>query len=169
MLFNIIDKLIFGLMLLLALQVPILADHYGQFVSGELEATQKQVEGYAATAAANEFPDVKSMIDKHLQNTEPSVRMDAEQKQQTLQEFETLKTTVDIFTHGNILQKATVMFKPTGWRVMFQVMPNFKPGIPLSIEYIAYAALLALCASALFIFVLKLCFKPKPTLKQKTA
>lgn len=175
MLLNIIDKIIFGGVLLLALQVPILADHYGQFVSGELDATQKQVEGYATTAAAKAFSDVKSMIDKHLQNAEPSVRMDAEQKLQTLREFEELKTTALIFAHGNILQKAYVMFKPTGWRFMFQVLPKFKPGIPLSMEYIAYAALLALCVSTLLIFILKLCFRrkstlnQKPVLKQKTA
>lgn len=143
MLRNLGDKFLFGALLLLVLQVPILADHYGQFISGYFDATKHQVEGFEATAAAHQFADVNSMIDVHLKNPEASVRTDAAQKLQTLQEYETLKTAVQIFAQGNIFEKAFYMFKPSGWKMLRSVLPNFKPGIPLSVEYFIYAFFIA--------------------------
>jgi hypothetical protein len=148
MLRNILDKFLFGAFLLIALQVPILADHYGQFISGYFESTKMQVEGYEATAAQHGFANVKSMIDVHLANAEASVRTDAQQKLNTLQAYEDLKTAQLVFAQGNIFQKTGYMFNPARFGLLKKVLANFNPGVPLSVEYFIYAFLIALLLSS---------------------
>lgn len=148
MLRNILDKFLFGVFLLVALQVPILADHYGQYISGYFESTKQQVEGYQATAAKHGFADVKNMVEVHLTNAEASVRTDAQQKLNTLQEYERLKTAMSIFAQGNIFEKALYMFNSSRFAVLQKVLPNFKPGIPLSVEYFIYSFFIALLLSS---------------------
>jgi hypothetical protein len=59
---RLIDKLVFGFILVIALQLPQLADHYQQFLSGLYESTRWQVEGYEATAKEYHYADVDAMI-----------------------------------------------------------------------------------------------------------
>ena len=44
---RLLDKLVFGVALIVALQMPLLVDHYHQYLSGWYKATQSQVDGYA--------------------------------------------------------------------------------------------------------------------------
>jgi len=69
-----IEKIVFGALLIFAFQFPVFAVQYEQFLSGFFEATKLQAEGYEQTAARNEFGNVRAMINKHLQNSEPSVQ-----------------------------------------------------------------------------------------------
>lgn len=166
MLLNLVDKCLFGSLLIVFLQVPILADHYTQFISGSFDATKLQVEGYEATAAEHQFADVKAMIETHLNNPEASVRSDAKQKIATMQRFEDLKFALHIFTQGHIFQKAIYMFQPAHWDTFKKVWPNFKPGLPLSLEYFLYAFVIALLFSEGLVALLRLVLKrnaAKPT------
>jgi ferritin-like metal-binding protein YciE len=85
---SLLDKVIFGATLILSLQIPQLADHYQQYLAGLYKATKWQVDGYESTARMHEFPDVRSMINRHLKNSDSSVRTDAEQKLATLDVYE---------------------------------------------------------------------------------
>jgi len=161
MLLNVIDKCLFGFFFIAFLQVPILADHYAQFIAGSFDATKLQVEGYEATAAEHQFADVKAMIDAHLKNPEASVRTDAKQKIVTMQRFEDLKLAVHIFSEGHIFQKALYMFRPTHWDMLKKVLPNFKLSLPLSVEYFLYALVFALLLSSGFMSLCRLGLKRK--------
>lgn len=140
---RLIDKLVFALALLVALQIPLLVDHYHQYLSGLYKATQWQVEGYEATAKANQFVDAKAMIEQHLRNTEPSVRADAEQKQKTIQELNELSSGIATFTHGSLLEKIWFMFQPARIQLLKDVVQNFKVGIPLSASGLLFSLVLA--------------------------
>lgn len=152
---NMLDKIIFGALLLLFFQVPILADHYLQFVSGYYHATSKQVEGYKANAAQHQYADVYAMIDDLSKNSNSVVRTDAEQKKQTMQEYEELKLTIATLKHSNFFQKAWFMFNPSRWDTLKKVSENFKPGIPLGVNDILLSALTAFILSLCFIAPLK--------------
>lgn len=141
---RLIDKLIFGVALIVALQVPQLADHYQQFLSGLYESTKWQVEGYEATAKHHEYPSVIAMIDHHLQNDVLSVRTDAEQKLVTLDIFEQLKAGVEIFKNGNLISKSLYMFSPSRYGYLEKTLDNFTPGIPLTFDGIAFGVILGL-------------------------
>lgn len=144
MILRLLDKLIFAVTLVLALQVPQLADHYHQFLSGLYQSTKWQVDGYEATARQYEYPDTNAMIGHHLQNNVASVRADAEQKLATLAIYEQLQDGMLVFKSGNLLKKAVYMFNPARLDYLKAALNNFKPGIPLSLDGLMFGLLLGL-------------------------
>ncbi|RYY76733.1 MAG: DUF2937 family protein [Gammaproteobacteria bacterium] len=159
--FNVIEKIIFGALLLLFFQIPILADHYLQYVSGYYEATSKQVEAYKQNAMQHQYADVYAMIDDLSQNTNSVVRTDAEQKRQTMHEYEELTLTIAKLKEGNIVERAWVMFNPAKLETLKKVGANFKPGIPLSVNDIIFSIIAALLLSAIIVLPLRLLFRKK--------
>ena len=141
---RLLDKLVFGVALIVALQMPLLVDHYHQYLSGWYKATQSQVDGYAATAKTHQFADVQAMIDAHLNNAEPSVRTDAEQKLATMERLADLRLGMDTFATGNLLEKMLFMLHPDRIHVLKDVIQNFKPGIPLNASGLAFGVVFAL-------------------------
>lgn len=152
MIINTLDKVVFGSLLLLAFQIPILSDHYLQFINGYYESTKQQVEGFRENAMMHEYADEYVMIEDLLNNPSPVVRTDAAQKQQTMQEYEQLKLAVTTLKNGNIFQKSWFMFKPDRWASVKKVLENFKPSIPLSFVDIIYSALMALLLSMIIMW-----------------
>lgn len=138
------DKLIFAATLLFALQVPQLADHYQQLLAGWFESTKWQVEGYEATAREFGYVDARAMIERHQQNSEPSVRADAEQKLATLALYEELKSGIALFREGNLLSKSIYMFAPSRFNYLEKTIENFKPGIPLTTSGLLFGAVVGL-------------------------
>lgn len=146
---RLIDKLIFGVALILALQIPQLADHYHQFLSGVYESTKLQIDGYEANAKQHEYPTVRAMIDHHLQNNVPSVRVDAEQKLATLELFEELKSGMLVFERGNLFSKTVYIFNPARYGYLKHVLSNFSLGIPLSVNGLAFGVIFGLALNYL--------------------
>lgn len=151
-----IDKLFFATVLVALLQIPILADHYLQFMSGYYEATKEQVDGFRQTAIRFEYKDTDAMISDHLQNSSPSVREDAKQKLLIIDKFKEIESAIAIFRADNIFKKTVYMLDPSHWGSLDKVIANFKPGIPLSIPEVSYAAILALVINWLGAGLLKL-------------
>ncbi len=148
---RLIDKLVFAVTLLLALQVPVLADHYHQFLAGYYESTRQQIEGYEATARRHQYPNLQAMIDDHRRNPTPSVRTDAEQKQQTLIHYGELAQALKLFEQGNLLEKAGYMFSPTRLGMLHQTIANFKPGLPLTPEGLGFGVLVGLILNTILL------------------
>lgn len=146
--FRLVDKLIFALAFLAGLQVPQLAAHYHQYLSGYHDALSTQVEGYQATAYLHDYAGIEAMIADHLDNPAPSVRTDAQQKQVTLAEYERLEEGVEVFSEGNLLQQSLYMFHPSRYGMLENVMGNFEPGVPLTTAAFVSALLLALLVNA---------------------
>lgn len=165
-----LDKLLFGATLLLALQVPQLVDHYQQFLAGLYESTHWQIEGYNRTAKDFGYTDASAMIQHHRQNSVPSVRADAKQKLATLAQFEQLQQGVALFANGNLISKTLYMIAPSRYHYLEITLNNFTPGIPLSTEGIAFGLIAGLLLNLLI--TLPITFitrKAKPLSRRKTA
>ncbi|WP_027251859.1 DUF2937 family protein [Photobacterium halotolerans] len=158
---RIVDKLLFGVMLIAALQVPLLADHYQQYLAGLFEATQWQVKGYENTARQYGYPDVNAMIEQHLDNQEASVRADALQKQATLSHYQDLKAGLAVFEQGTLIEKSVYMFTPARFDALEKTLTHFKPGIPLSLNGLMFGAILGLAANILLTLPFSLLFRRK--------
>lgn len=141
---RLVDKLLFTAILLLALQLPQLADHYHQYLAGRHAAVQWQVQGYAATAARHEYASIAAMISHHLQNSTASVRTDARQKQTTLAEYQQLTGALEIFTSQSLLHQLVYILNPSHYSYLRQTLVNFTPGIPLSPGGLGFGIMLAL-------------------------
>ncbi|MEH6470840.1 MAG: DUF2937 family protein [Halopseudomonas sp.] len=144
-----LDKLVFAAALLLALQIPQLADHYQQFLSGYYQSLRVQVEGYQANAARHQYADVYAMVDDHLRNNTASVRTDAQQKLDTLNDFEATQTAMQLFQQGNLLEKSLYMFAPNRLPALEKTLTNFVPGIPLSGDGILFGVIVGSVINAM--------------------
>ncbi|MEI8593279.1 DUF2937 family protein [Photobacterium sp. Hal280] len=156
---RIVDKLLFGVMLIAALQVPLLADHYQQYLAGLFDATQWQVSGYENTARQYGYPDVTAMIEQHLENKEASVRADALQKQATLSHYDDLKSGMNVFEHGTLIEKSVYMFAPARFDALEKTLAHFKPGIPLSLNGLMFGVILGLATNLLLTLPFTLLFR----------
>lgn len=129
-----IDKIIFGFALIAALQFPLFAEHYHQFLSGYYKATQQQIDSYETIAKEHNYPNLEAMIEHHLKNTVPSVRSDAQAKLNTLEIYEELLEGMSIFQYGNLAEKSIYIFFTGNKERLSITLSNFEPGIPLSLE-----------------------------------
>lgn len=154
MLGRLFDKLVFGAALILSLQVPLLVDHYQQYLSGMYEATLVQVEGYQQTATENGFANARTMVSHHLQNEDASVRMDADQKLMTLDRFVELQDGMSIFEHGYLWEKLSYMASPLRVNDLKKTIKHYQLGIPMTTTGLAFGVIIALLVN----FILSLPF-----------
>lgn len=159
MILNTLDKVLFASLLLTFFQLPLITNDYLQFINGYYLSTKSQVDGFKLNAETHEYTDVYAMVEDFKKNPNPAIRMDGEQKEQTLKEYEALEEGLSVLTHGNIVEKAMYMFNPERWEVLEEVMKNFKPGIPLTIYGLASSLLAALVLAAILMWPLNLLFK----------
>ena len=141
---RILDRLIFGGLLIATLQIPMLADHYLQYLSGFYDATTLQVNAYRANAQQHGFDSAESMIASLLQENNSVVRVDAEQKLKVLQQHDMLQQGMGILANGHLVDKTVYMFNPARFSELQRVLIHFTPGIPLDIESIAFCVVMAL-------------------------
>ncbi|MGY5453404.1 DUF2937 family protein [Agarivorans sp. MS3-6] len=144
MLVNTLDKVLFAVLLLAFFQMPILTEHYLQFVNGQYHSAKQQVDNFQINADLHQYASIDAMIDDFKQNSNLAVRTDAMQKQQTMANFRQLGQAIELFTQGNLYQKSIYMFSPERWQTLKKVLANFTPGIslnPLTIVYSVIAAL----------------------------
>jgi hypothetical protein len=153
---KLLDKLVFTVALLCSLQLPLLVEHYHQYLSGWYYATEQQVEGYQATAEAHQFASLQAMIEQHLTNADPSVQTDARQKLVTVDLLAELSLGMDIFAKGNLPEKIWYMLQPGRIGQLGAVVQNFKPGIPLILSDLLYAFVLALVLNMLVVLPFRL-------------
>ena len=130
----VLERLLFGILLLVFLQVPILSDHYVQYLSGYLSASQKQINQLNTLANSNGFTSTQQLIDSLLANADGIVRQDAENKQVLVREHAQLTTDIERLQTGNYAQRLLFLLTPSQYTQLGQVLHNFKPGIPLTLS-----------------------------------
>lgn len=146
---NIMDKIIFAALFIAALQVPVLADHYRQYLTGFYDATAQQVADYESLARQFGYASVSAMLDDLRTNNSPMVRQDAEQKAVTMRRLQDLETGLTQLQTGNYFSQAWYMFNPDRFDVLKRVGENFAPSVPLSPPAVIYSVVVAIIANML--------------------
>lgn len=141
---RIVDKIVFATLFVIALQVPILADHYRQYLSGYFDAVQSEVDGLSTLARNNGYASVQSMIQDLSQNEAQLVREDAVLKQQTLDRYERTQVGLAALNTSNYFKQAWYMFQPTQYKTLNRVLENFHPSVPLQPMAIGASFIVAL-------------------------
>lgn len=141
---RLVDKLVFSALLLIALQIPILADHYRQYLSGFVDATEQQVAGYQRLADEFGYPSIDAMIVALEQNPEAVIRADAENKKVTLAQLKELQHGLTTLQQGHYYEQAWYMFTPTHSETLKRVLENFAPSVPLTPTAIIYSVVTAM-------------------------
>ena len=130
----VLERLLFGFLLLVFLQVPILSDHYVQYLSGYLSASERQLSRIETLAQTNGFESAQQLINALSQNNDPIVRQDAQNKATLVHEHEVLVADIEQLRSGNYAQRLLFILSPRQYAQLGQVLQNFKPGIPLKLN-----------------------------------
>ena len=146
-----LDRLVFGFTLLVSLQLPQFATHYQQYLAGAVSELSNQVSEYQAIAHEYGFTDVNTMIIRHKQNSEPSVRADAELKELTLTRYEEYHAGLEAFQHHDVLAQLSFALTPSHRNLMTSTFEQFVPGVPLTLGSFAWGVVAALLLNTLLL------------------
>lgn len=139
-----VDKILFTALFIASLQIPVLFDHYRQYLAGFYEATRQQVAELDTLAAQYGFTSTDSLIAHLSENSDPVVRQDAQSKAELLRTYTDSQEGLSILQHGNYFQRVGYIFSPNRYPILSQVLQNFTPALPLNINSVIYSLLLAL-------------------------
>ena len=146
-----IDRLLFACLLLIALQLPILSDHYRQYLSGYIDGLNEQVETWQQLAKEFKFDSVDDFI-THLQgNADPIVAKDAQTKRDTLIELHNKQAGLAVLNSDNYPQHWLYIFSPNNFSTLSKVIENFRPSLPLTPTAIVYSVVLAIILDAILL------------------
>ncbi|MEW9799212.1 DUF2937 family protein [Alteromonas sp. CYL-A6] len=146
-----LDKLVFAALLLVTMQVPILADHYLQYLSGYADATQAQVSQYQRLADEFGYPSVQAMIDDLSRSDTPLIKADAQNKAAQISQLHALQEGISVLKDGHYFAQAWYMVQPARTDTLRRVLDNFSPSIPLRPTDILFSLIAALGLNLLII------------------
>lgn len=156
MITGIIDKIVFAALLLALFQLPILADHYHQYLQGYVDAGEKNLQQITQLAEQYHYPNVQAMLDEHQRNSTASVRADAQLKLQQIDQHRQAQAALAVFEHQSLWQQTLYMGNPTNLPQLKAVLQNFAPGIPLTPRYLLLCVVVALAFNLLAALPLQL-------------
>ena len=149
MITGIIDKIVFAALLLALFQLPLLADHYHQYLQGYNDAGEKNLQQITELAHQYHYPSAQAMLDEHQRNAIASVRADAQLKQQQIDEHRQIQAALAIFEQQSLWQQTLYMSNPNNLPQLKAVLQNFAPGIPLTPRYLLLCVMIALAFNLL--------------------
>ena len=144
-----LNQLLFGALLLVCLQVPIVTVQYIQYLSGYLEANQQQLTQLSALANQGGYASVDALIDELLQNPATVIQQDAQNKQQLIQDTRQVNLDITHLQQASYPQQLWYMVQPGQLSRLDSVLAKFSPGLPLQPVDIAWSVLFALILSTL--------------------
>ena len=147
MIAKLVSKLLFATILLSLFQVPILTQHYIQYLAGYTDANQKQIDALQTLASDNGYSSVDALLTRWFSNSDPVIRADAENKQLMLIETQQLRRDLVYLQDANYIQALLYLTNPVNAEHLPAVWRNFKPGIPLTAEALLFSVMLALIFS----------------------
>lgn len=147
---RLLDKLLFAALLIVTLQVPIVTDHYLQYLNGYLDATQGEVDHYQQLAGTYGYPDVAAMLAALNANSDPLVRDDAVHKQQVLAAHQSARQAMLTLQTSNYFEQFWYFAQPSQYARLGKVLTLYQPSLPLQPEAVGSALVTSLTLYLLF-------------------
>lgn len=136
---RLIDKVWFAALLILMLQIPIVTDHYLQYLNGYVDATQAEVDHYQQLADTYDYASVSAMLIALKANEDPLVRDDAVHKQTVLQAHKDAQQALQTLRTSNYFEQFWYFAQPVQYPRLSQVLTFYQPSLPLQPQAIGSA------------------------------
>lgn len=146
---RVIDKVVFAVLFILTLQVPILADHYRQYLSGYYDALRDEVSSSSMLAKQHGFSSVEAMLNSLQTNSEALVREDAQLKATRFAQIEVIEQGMRKLEHGHYFEKLMFMATPSQYDTLQRVLKNFRPSVPLTPSSVIFSLISAILLNLL--------------------
>lgn len=141
---RLVDKLWFAALLILMLQVPIVTDHYLQYLNGYVDATQAEVEHYQQLADTYGYADINAMIAALKTNQDGLVRDDAQHKQTVLIAHQNALHALTTLRSSNYFEQFWYFVQPNQYERLGKVFNLYQPSLPLQPQAIGSALVASL-------------------------
>lgn len=168
MITRVLDKVVFAVLFIITLQVPILADHYRQYLNGYYDAIKDEVTSSSELAKQHGFSSVEAMLDSLKQNDEALVRDSASQKAKRFSMIESIEHGMRTLEYGHYFEKLMYMSSPSQFSTLKKVVDNFRPSIPLTPASIIFSLVTAILLN-LLIWTPQFCYCQVKKVKRKRA
>ncbi len=149
MVLRVLDKIVFAVLFIIALQVPILADHYRQYLNGYYDALHDEVTDSSVLAKQHGFSSVNAMLDSLMTNEDAVVRDNATSKATRFAQITTLEESIRTLQHGHYFEKLVYMASPYQYVTLKRVLNNYSPSIPLTPSSIIFSFVTAILLNIL--------------------
>jgi hypothetical protein len=149
MIVRVLDKVLFAVLFIITLQVPILADHYRQYLSGYYDALRDEVTSSTELAKQHGFSSVEAMLESLQQNNEAVVRENATLKAERFAQINVIEQGMRKLEHGHYFEKLVFMATPSQYDTLDRVLDNFSPSVPLTPSSIVFSLVTAILLNLL--------------------
>lgn len=149
MIVRVLDKVLFAVLFIITLQVPILADHYRQYLSGYYDALRDEVTSSTELAKQHGFSSVEAMLESLQQNNEAVVRENATLKAERFAQINIIEQGMRKLEHGHYFEKLVFMATPSQYDTLDRVLDNFRPSVPLTPSPIIFSLVTAILLNLL--------------------
>ncbi|GFD87800.1 hypothetical protein KUL152_00260 [Tenacibaculum sp. KUL152] len=149
MIVRVLDKVLFAVLFIITLQVPILADHYRQYLSGYYDALRDEVTSSTELAKQHGFSSVEAMLESLQQNNEAVVRENATLKAERFAQINAIEQGMRKLEHGHYFEKLVFMATPSRYDTLDRVLDNFSPSVPLTPSSIIFSLVTAILLNLL--------------------
>lgn len=143
--FRLFDKILFAVLFITMLQVPVVADHYLQYLNGYLDATDTEVSHYQTLASKYGYSDANAMIEALTRNPDPLVKDDAQHKQLVIDANQEAHEAFATLSRSNYFEQAWYFAQPFQYERLQNVLAVYQPSLPLHLPAISSALVTSLC------------------------
>lgn len=139
MILGLLDKLWFAGLFILMLQIPIVADHYRQYLSGYIAATESEIKHYNSLAQDYGYANTEEMLSVLLNNSDPLVRDDTVHKIAVIADFQASVVALRQLNNSHYFQQLWIFLQPYQYSRLAAVLEYYRPSIPLHLPAIGSA------------------------------
>ncbi|OFI34432.1 hypothetical protein BFC17_18570 [Alteromonas lipolytica] len=162
MIVRLIDKLFFAVLLIALLQIPIVTDHYLQYLHGYVDATETEVLHYQQLARDYGYADTDSMLSALIANSDPLVSADARHKQAVIQAHAQARQAMAILQSSHYFEQFWYFIQPRQYARLTKVLELYQPSLPLRPQAIGAAIVTAICLYLLLWLPVFLMLRKRP-------
>jgi len=147
-----LSMVVFTLGFVLGIQVPNFIDQYVKRVDAHSQEASSHLKGYQAIADLNQNGDLKALIQKHAESSDPTFREETQVIENLLAKQQRYQAEKQAMSQGWLPRIRHIVFA-SDREILHQTYLQYSPGVPLNLEAVAagfsVALLLCLCLELL--------------------
>ncbi|QBY05839.1 DUF2937 family protein [Thalassotalea sp. HSM 43] len=151
---RLIDKLVFAIAGVTAMQLPALMQQYQQRLSGHLSEAQYQLGKYQQIADEHYQGNIASLIEQYRNNTDPGINAAGDLVYQLVDRISVFSTKLQHLQTGDYIQQVYYFVSEIEHSIFTATLQDFQPSIPLESSAIATGVIGAVLISSLLHIIL---------------
>lgn len=151
-----VDKVLFAINLVLAMQIPAFIQQYSQRLAGHLSEAKYQLEKYQAIAEQHYQGNILRLVEQYRANSDPGINAAGDVVFQLIDRISTLGSQVGHLNHPDYFHKLYYFFTELDISLFKATLVDYQLSIPLGIPALATGLIVAIVLNILTTFTFSL-------------